>query len=683
MKLLSNFLGAKIMASLRAKIMALVTILTIPVFAVLFLVNSHWQYSDTMSQIDRLGERASDLLFLGIKGPMMIGDDPATHAQFQKVADMYADATVFLTDFRGNITYSTQKDSIRKDLTSVRDQAEVKAILEQGLRRESNFGRLLAQVEGVEGVEEPTYVRMRSIMNEPACYHCHGATQPILGTMFVFQDVSKEIATLQDHRIKGAALSFGGFAILFFSLLLFMRKVVVGKIASLSKASQEISEGDYSVQFEVKGSDELARLAQNLGTMVRKIENQLEYNKGVLEGITVPLYVTDRQERIQFVNDQALKLLGKSREAVEGQTASMIMRGKEGAGAAAEVLREGKLVKGKRDYAHPDGRMVPIYREISPLKDAKGDIVGAIAVLIDLTQEEEAKKRIQAQQDNLMSVAKEVTGVAKDLSTVARDLSRKMTAVTERIGKTEAQTSQAATAMNEMTTTVIEVARNSAQTAEAAGQASKSAKEGGAGVRVTVDEVKQVAEDSTVLAKSLNDLAGRTQDIGQVLGVINDIADQTNLLALNAAIEAARAGDAGRGFAVVADEVRKLAERTMLATKQVEEVIATIQSSTRDAVQKMEQTRSVANNTADKALLAGEALRAIVGQSESIADMVRSIATAAEQQSVSSDEINENISQINQLSVANAEEIREAGAAIQEIAEMSERLNELVKQFQS
>jgi len=98
---------------------------------------------------------------------------------------------------------------------------------------------------------------------------------------------------------------------------------------------------------------------------------------------------------------------------------------------------------------------------------------------------------------------------------------------------------------------------------------------------------------------------------------------------------------------------------------------------------RMEQTRSVANNTANKALVAGEALRAIVGQSESIADMVRNIATAAEQQSVTSDEINENISQINQLSMANAEEIREANAAIQQIAEMSERLNELVKQFQN
>ncbi|HDQ41555.1 MAG TPA: methyl-accepting chemotaxis protein [Desulfonatronum sp.] len=668
MKILSHSLGAKILV--------LVTILTSAVFAVLLLVNSQWQRSDTINQIDRMGEQVSDLLQMAIEGPMMVGDDVGTREQFEKVAELYADMTVYLTDFRGNITYSTQGDAVRKDLTAVQKQAEVRRMLEDGLRRESNTGLLLEQAD------VPTYLRVRSIKNEPDCYHCHGMSQPILGAMLVLQDVTAEMNILRDHQVKGAGLSLSGFAIMLIGLLLFMKYAVIKKIAALSKASQEISEGDYSVEFEVAGSDELGKLAQNLGTMVHKIENQLEYNKGVLEGIAVPLYVTDGQEQIQYINDQALELLGKDRSEVEGRTAGMVLNEDHAASVATQVLREGVLVKGKRDYMHPDGFAVPVYYEVSPLKDAKGETVGAIGVLIDLTQEEDTKKRIQAQQDNLMAVAKEVTGVAGNLSSLARDLSQKMKAVTERISNTEAQTTQAATAMNEMTTTVIEVARNSSQTAEAAAQASKSADEGGTGVRTTVDEVKQVAQDSTVLAQSLNELAGRAHDIGEVLGVINDIADQTNLLALNAAIEAARAGDAGRGFAVVADEVRKLAERTMQATKQVEEVIVTIQGSTRDAVQKMEHTRSVVNDTAEKASLAGQALQSIVVQSESIADMVRAIATAAEQQSVTSDEINESIGKISQLSVANTEDIHQADESIQQIAQMSERLNELVKQFQ-
>jgi len=101
MKLLCNSLGAKILM--------LVAILASTVFAVLFLVNSHWQRSNTMSQIDRLGQQVSDLLFMAaIKGPMMAGDDEGTHEQFQKVVDLYADVAVYLTDFRGDITYATK-----------------------------------------------------------------------------------------------------------------------------------------------------------------------------------------------------------------------------------------------------------------------------------------------------------------------------------------------------------------------------------------------------------------------------------------------------------------------------------------------------------------------------------------------------------------------------------------------
>ncbi|SDB14344.1 methyl-accepting chemotaxis sensory transducer with Pas/Pac sensor [Desulfonatronum thiosulfatophilum] len=664
-----------IRASLGAKILVLVSILTASVFTTLFLVNSYWQRSDAMSQIDRMGLRVTDLLQLAIEEPMLIGDDEGTTAQFAKVAGLYTDVDIFLTDFRGNITYSTQQETIRRDMTAVIDHDQIRDLLDDGLRRKTDRAVTMEQAEAT------TYVRLRSIPNQPSCYHCHGSSQPILGAMLVFQDVSEDIATLRDHQVKGAALSAGGFAILLIGLLVFMRKAVVRKIATLGAASQKISQGDYSVEFEVTGNDELSKLAGNLQFMVRGIQNQLEYNRGVLEGIAVAMYVTDKDERIQFINDQALQLLGRSKEEVAGKTAGEIMRGQGGAGAASEVLREGKLVKGKRDYQHPDGRLVPIYREVSPLKDAQGQVVGAIGVLIDLSQEEEAKKRIQNQQDNLLVVARDVTEVAHNLSSVAHKLSGQISTVNERIGHTEQQTTQAATAMNEMTTTVIEVARNSASTADAAARATQSAKEGGEGVRGTVEDVKKVAQDTDILSRSLNDLAHRAEDIGQVLGVINDIADQTNLLALNAAIEAARAGDAGRGFAVVADEVRKLAERTVQATKQVEEVITTIQNSTRDAVRKMEQTRQVVDDTAKKALLTGEALQSIVSQSESIADMVTTIATAAEQQSVTSDEINENISQVSQLSMANSQEIQAADLDIQEIARMSDRLSELVKRF--
>ena len=165
------------------------------------------------------------------------------------------------------------------------------------------------------------------------------------------------------------------------------------------------------------------------------------------------------------------------------------------------------------------------------------------------------------------------------------------------------------------------------------------------------------------------------------MSVINDIADQTNLLALNAAIEAARAGDAGRGFAVVADEVRKLAEKTMTATREVDAAITAIQQSAREAVTEMGNTRERAGHTGTMAENAGRVLGQIVSESDSIADMVRSIATAAEQQSSTSEEINLNVNGINELSQGISQRIAQANDAIQEVAAMAGKLSGLVEKF--
>ena len=155
-----------------------------------------------------------------------------------------------------------------------------------------------------------------------------------------------------------------------------------------------------------------------------------------------------------------------------------------------------------------------------------------------------------------------------------------------------------------------------------------------------VASIAQVEKESVVMGKSLEALGTQAKDIGEIMGVINDIADQTNLLALNAAIEAARAGEAGRGFAVVADEVRKLAEKTMQATQQVGNAITSIQRGTEDSLRAMHNSSGIVTHSAELAGQAGAALDRIEGMVDKTADQVRTIAAATEEQSATAEEVN-------------------------------------------
>jgi methyl-accepting chemotaxis protein len=182
-------------------------------------------------------------------------------------------------------------------------------------------------------------------------------------------------------------------------------------------------------------------------------------------------------------------------------------------------------------------------------------------------------------------------------------------------------------------------------------------------------------------AQTVASLGARSDQIGDIIGTIEDIADQTNLLALNAAIEAARAGEQGRGFAVVADEVRALAERTTRATREIGEMIKAIQSETRGAVAAMEQgVRQVETGT-EEAAKSGLALRDILEQVNDVAMQVNQIATAAEEQTATTGEISSNMNQITEVVQLTSQGAQESATAASQLSGHAEELQRLVRQF--
>jgi len=195
-----------------------------------------------------------------------------------------------------------------------------------------------------------------------------------------------------------------------------------------------------------------------------------------------------------------------------------------------------------------------------------------------------------------------------------------------------------------------------------------------AGMRRIANVVKKSAETVQALGRS-------SDQIGEIIGVIDDIADQTNLLALNAAIEAARAGEQGRGFAVVADEVRKLAERTTKATKEIASMIKTFQADTAGAVTSMSEGTRQVDEGIKLADQAGTSLQQIVEISQKVTDMVAQIAAASEQQSSASEQISKNVEAITTVTAETASGTQQIARAAEDLNRLTENLQEYLSMF--
>jgi methyl-accepting chemotaxis protein len=244
-----------------------------------------------------------------------------------------------------------------------------------------------------------------------------------------------------------------------------------------------------------------------------------------------------------------------------------------------------------------------------------------------------------------------------------------------------AKSSQIATASEELSQTTIDIAKNSSNIAESATAAANVAKEGEGIVNRSVDEVKTIAVKVGESADLIKTLGERSKQIGNIIGVIKDIADQTNLLALNAAIEAARAGEQGRGFAVVADEVRKLAERTTNATSEISGMIQSIQGEVVKAVLSTDYATQQVSVGVDLSTKAGGALLNIVGSVSGLHQMVHQIASATEEMSQVSDQMSRDISTIAESSKGILSRAGQISLSSSDLADLSAKLHGIASQF--
>lgn len=306
-------------------------------------------------------------------------------------------------------------------------------------------------------------------------------------------------------------------------------------------------------------------------------------------------------------------------------------------------------------------------------------------------------EHIRTEGDNPNSLLAAIASMQKELRTIMADIS----SYAEQVASSSTQLSQiseqtasgivsqndqlgmAAAAVEEMGTASSEVARLSQEAANEANRTNKEAERGHQAVSATTDSVQQLDKQLVSTSQVIDQLKSDSDQIGQVVTVIEAIAEQTNLLALNAAIEAARAGESGRGFSVVADEVRTLASRTQQSTHQIQSVISKLQDATERTVNAMAASREKADQSTELASNAATALEQITHASTQINDMVHQIASATEQQTAATGEINQNIQSVADVSSDTSESVNQSTQASQSLAQLAEQLQSMVQRFRT
>jgi methyl-accepting chemotaxis protein len=282
---------------------------------------------------------------------------------------------------------------------------------------------------------------------------------------------------------------------------------------------------------------------------------------------------------------------------------------------------------------------------------------------------------------NLALMIRELGENSRSLVSSAGEIASSSDTMSRGAKEQTAQIGQVSVAIEEMAATIVESSRNAGEVTEASKSAADNATTGGQIVNETIQGMQRIAAVVRESAESITQLARSADQIGEIIGVIDDIADQTNLLALNAAIEAARAGEQGRGFAVVADEVRKLAERTGKATGEITGMIKGIQSETEAAVYSMETGIQEVDKGRDLADKAGASLTEIVNVSQRVQDMILQIATAAEEQSVAAEQIARNVDKVSLIAKESASGTEQSATAASEMSQQAESLRQMVAKF--
>lgn len=445
--------------------------------------------------------------------------------------------------------------------------------------------------------------------------------------------------------------------------------------------------------------------------------DKFKLQASLMDNLQLPIMMMDEQFNINYINYIGAKIAGYEKESLIGQKCYDYFKTEDcntDKCACSQAMKFDKPAT-EETIARPITGELPIMYTGAPIKNKDNNIIGAVEFITDITDVKEREEylsinvntlltemnsfaegdltiRVEEKNTNdeigklfskfnftvkkihqLINSINDAVAAAASASTQISSSAEEMAAGAEELSS---QTNETAAAVEQMSNTIIETATNASNASNSSRESSTHAKLGFEKVILSKEGMEQIVESTSSAGTIISSLAKKTNQIGEIAQVIDDIADQTNLLALNAAIEAARAGEQGRGFAVVADEVRKLAERTTKATKEIAETIKAIQGEAQDANTSMKEAGVVVEKGMQLTGEVEKVLQSILDSSENVSTEINQVASASEEQSSTAEEITKNVEAINGVT-------NETVIVIQQVAEASSDLNRLTENLET